>query len=1029
MSQTLQNQILMAKSMNGIVSLSDGAGTTIENGSITTGGIDATSIYSDEYNTRGKSKMESIVTIATSSTPYTIAYGTAQNIVFTGSVVQTVILPVVQTENLGATFTIIRTSAVQMIIQAPSGYTFYDENNSFQSATTLFSNTRVVTFTAINTGTSPAMWSMTYSQSPNQNLVVTISNTQTISGTKTFSGTTNFSSSLPNFTGTLGTVNTTNLITRGYADASYAQVGTVVLLTTDQTIGGIKTFSDRVYFNGEIDCPTNAYFNNNVTFAGASAVSFNGSAIFNADVPLYTNGGSAVWVDNALITRIYADGRYTQVGSVVLLTTNQTIAGDKTFSGITTFTNNIIANGLTITPTELGYLDGLNSGIQGQLNNRVTLNTTQTITGIKQFNGNVGIFGFFVPNVQTSTTSMRIGLDSLLYNTSSACTNNIAWGTNALKGNSANPTYNLTKQSIAIGTNAGQSLYYADGTSATKTDDNVIIGYNAGATMFYSSYENVIIGSKCGSSNNWIQKCVLVGANVCSTGPFFLSDCTVVGANSLTSLSDKSGIVCIGSGNLPVFSGNGPVCVGVNCGTSATNNNRGLWFGGSCGNSVNSDLGNYFFGNGCGNDLVTGGSCCFMGNDSNCAGNSAMVNTFVFGYSANCSTDDTFYVGGVNYYTGKTMDLLIANKNRILSQNSFITGTVNLTFQMGEHININTTTSVVNLPLVGSNNVGARFAIYRDFTATVCAINSSNAFGLINNTGASATTYNMPAGACYVTLVAIEIQPTSGVPIVCWMILNEDLNNEVSEIDYNTTAITYDGTATSISSPLLLNNGAVDFQDVKATTGTVGTLAVPLSSVYTITGTTTLTLPAITTDIVGVRLTFIKQDSNTLTISRSSTDTFRFPGSATSTTAGPIAMVGNWTIMEVVAQTAGVWNIVNQNSGVNGYYYRDEIAPTSITANVTSWTNPIYETYLVNNTANITISLPLSNQVFIGLILRFRKIGTLTAQVVMNVQTGSGQAIKFAGATSNTTTGTLLNASQTFASVMYISANLWAVLG
>jgi hypothetical protein len=63
------------------------------------------------------------------------------------------------------------------------------------------------------------------------------------------------------------------------------------------------------------------------------------------------------------------------------------------------------------------------------------------------------------------------------------------------------------------------------------------------------------------------------------------------------------------------------------------------------------------------------------------------------------------------------------------------------------------------------------------------------------------------------------------------------------------------------------------------------------------------------------------------------------------------------------------------------------------------------------------------------LILRFRKIGTLTAQVVLNIQTGSGQAIKFAGATANTTTGTLLNASQTFASVMYISANLWAVLG
>jgi len=747
--------------------------------------------------------------------------------------------------------------------------------------------------------------------------------------------------------------------------------------------------------------------------ANIDALTVTNTAIFSGAIPTYT-GSSTSYADNTFFPRSYGDTRYAQ------------LTANNTFSGTTTFTGSIIANALTITPTELGYLDGVNSGIQGQLNNRVTLTTNQTnITGDKTFLG-ATIINNLLPYFSSTTTSYKMGLNAMQYQQSGA-TYNVAIGENALQGYSTTPAYNLTKRTVAIGYNAGKNLYYDSGTVAT--DDNVIIGYRAGQTMFYSSKENVLIGSNCGSSNNYIQKCVFIGANIASTGSFFLSDCVIIGANSLQSVSDKSGIVCVGSGNLPVFSGNSPVCIGVNCGTSSLNNNKGIWIGGSCGNNVNSDLGSYFIGNNCGNNLTTGGSCLFMGNDSN-TGNGAMVNTFVFGYQANCSTSDTFYVGGVNLFTGKTMDLLIANKNRILSQNDFTSsGTVNLTFQMGEHINLDTITSVVNLPQVGSNNVGARFIIYRDFTATVCAITSSNAFGLINNTGASATTYNIPPGACYVTLVAIAVQPTSGVSIVCWMVINQDLNNEVSEIDYNITAITYDGTATSISSPLLLNNGAVDFQDVKATTGTVGTLAVPLSSVYTITGTTTLTLPDITTDIVGVRLTFIKQDTNTLTISRSSTDTFRYPGSATSTTAGPIAMVGNWTIMEVVAQTAGVWNIVNQNSGVNGYYYRDEIAPASITANVTSWTNPIYETYLVNNTANITISLPLSNQVFVGLILRFRKIGTLTAQVVLNIQTGSGQAIKFAGATANTTTGTLLNASQTFASVMYISANLWAVLG
>jgi hypothetical protein len=50
MSQTLQNQILLAKSMNGIVSLSDGAGTTITNGSIITNDLSGNSVSANTFN-------------------------------------------------------------------------------------------------------------------------------------------------------------------------------------------------------------------------------------------------------------------------------------------------------------------------------------------------------------------------------------------------------------------------------------------------------------------------------------------------------------------------------------------------------------------------------------------------------------------------------------------------------------------------------------------------------------------------------------------------------------------------------------------------------------------------------------------------------------------------------------------------------------------------------------------------------------------------------------------------------------------
>jgi hypothetical protein len=346
---------------------------------------------------------------------------------------------------------------------------------------------------------------------------------------------------------------------------------------------------------------------------------------------------------------------------------------------------------------------------------------------------------------------------------------------------------------------------------------------------------------------------------------------------------------------------------------------------------------------------------------------------------------------------------------------------------MGENIFVDASTTNINLPTASSsNNIGTRFTIYRDFNSNTLTITSPS--GDINNTGTSASTYVLDASECFVTLVCVGISPFDDT----WYIVNQDLNAFIQPLFYKTTAITYNDTSspayTSITSQLRLNNNAVKFQTSATLTGTVGSLSTPLNSVYILSGATgSLTLPSITTDLIGVRITFVKQDATgTWTLSRSSTNTFRFQGSTTTATSLPMART--WTMCELIAES-GVWNIINQNAGVDGYYYRDEISPTNITANITTWTNPIYETYLVNNTANITISLPLSSQVFIGLVLRFRKIGTLTATLTLNIQSGSGQSIKFAGATANSTTGTLLSASQTFASVMYISSNLWAVLG
>ena len=1185
MSQTLQNQILYAKSMNGIVTLSDGAGTVIENGAISTGGLNATSIYSDEYNTRGKSKMESTIIIAASSTPYTISYGTAQNIVFTGAVVQTVNLPVVQLANMGATFTILRTSAVQMIIQAPSGYNFYDENNSFQTGITLFSNTRIVTFTAINTTASPAMWAMTYSQDGNKNLVVNISGTQNISGTKTFSGTTSFSTLLPSFTGTLpGTVASTNLITRGYADTSYERksfgtINTTATLTATSpnnlyvsrpsadytiTLPDVSTLSVGYSYNFILNLPDFATVTNTVeiltydmlnqlvnTTAGGGTGNFpmngqlisltiecistassgivwnivqtnannnalvyadynvtqyiNGNKIFDDSVVftgdtqfLYQSGGVYPYFNpngmapptpttHSFLTKQWGDTYYarlanpnvfindntftllttftgsinansntitpTQLGYIsgateniqsqlnnrVTLNTTETITGAKTFQGTTTFTGSIIANALTITPTQLGYLSGVTSAIQTQLNNRVTLDTSQTITGAKTMNANftISTSGYLLPLFPLSSTSMRMGLNSMQYS-NAGCVDNIVFGINAMQGTTNGAYNNLSVRNVVIGTEAYQNTTY--GTANSTHNDNVIIGYQAMKQHYYNNYDNVCIGSQNCKGGTGSLKSVMIGSKISvNSGQHTYS--VIIGADNFPSTAINNGTI-VGYGNFALSTltyANGLIIFGDGNMRSCVTFNRAICVGSGSLTSLNSQYSTICIGTESLTGLSTGGYVSCIGSFITTTNNS-LTNTTIIGTGSTTGLNNVCYIGG-NDRTGTPVyqDLLPAWKTKLLTQTSYNTATVNLTFEVGEHINLDTDVSIVNLPLVTAKNIGARFCFYRDFISTTCTLTASNSFGLINNTGASATTYVIPAFKCYATIVATAVQPTSGPAEVCWFLINEDLNNEVSMIesdvttlDYNTTAITYDDTVspayTSITSQLRLNNNAVKFQTSATLSGTVGSLTTPLNSFYVLSGATgSLTLPTITTDLIAVRISFVKQNATgTWTLSTSSTDTFRFQGSVTTATSLP--MTNSWTMCELIAES-GVWNIINQNSGVDGFYYRNEISPTNITATITSWTNPIYENYLVNNTGNITISLPLSSQVFIGLVLRFRKIGTLAAQVTMNIQAGSGQTIKFAGATANTTTGTLLNATQTFASVMYISSNLWAVLG
>lgn len=113
---------------------------------------------------------------------------------------------------------------------------------------------------------------------------------------------------------------------------------------------------------------------------------------------------TTAWVQTA----IAAGGAPT---NMVTTDTTQTITGAKTFNGITILNNDLVLTtpATTLTQTELSYLDGLTSNIQTQINafpaagNIVTTNTNQTITGLKNFEGQLELSGAGALNASNIT--------------------------------------------------------------------------------------------------------------------------------------------------------------------------------------------------------------------------------------------------------------------------------------------------------------------------------------------------------------------------------------------------------------------------------------------------------------------------------------------------------------------------------------------------------------------------------------------------------------------------------------------------
>jgi len=179
--------------------------------------------------------------------------------------------------------------------------------------------------------------------------------------TATAAQTIDFSGNVPRCNGV--PTNGYDLVNKTYVDSSFHPIGSYVDLTTNQTVGGVKTFTSNLVAQASTGDVFQAFKNSAVGNAGRVIINSSGDLLYfdavtslskwklDPDGLLTTTGGLTATATqsinfganvptssgtpttgNNLINKTYADANYHPIGSYVDLTTNQTVGGVKSFT-------------------------------------------------------------------------------------------------------------------------------------------------------------------------------------------------------------------------------------------------------------------------------------------------------------------------------------------------------------------------------------------------------------------------------------------------------------------------------------------------------------------------------------------------------------------------------------------------------------------------------------------------------------------------------------------------------------------------
>jgi len=173
-----------------------------------------------------------------------------------------------------------------------------------------------------------------------------------------------------------------------------------------------------------------------------------------------------------------------------------TITGNIVINGTTSFNGNLSANETTITPIQLSYVSGATSNIQTQLNEKVSLSGTNTYTGTNTYPS------ISFTNGTTQTTAYTTANDTKLQALATITTGTMGANTTLTSGAFHSPTsISLVAGTYIITVNACVAVI-----SGTTTVGQMLAGYSISSTGLSQSINLAILnggGVTYNIGNQW----------------------------------------------------------------------------------------------------------------------------------------------------------------------------------------------------------------------------------------------------------------------------------------------------------------------------------------------------------------------------------------------------------------------------------------------------------------------------------------------------------------------------------------------